>query len=402
LNSSKIASISSGVNIGSMTRLVLARHAVIRGIIVMENRIPAALFRFLFVLFVGGAWACGNAGASEISRASDSATDRDDGRRSLSIARQGGFMVGGRTTTFDNETYRIEGTFVGFQIPTERHCLYPMVMVHGNFGTAAVWDTTPDGREGFQTRFLRRGCSTYVPDLVFRGRAGWVRPGIWSGETIVFPTAESIWPLFRLGPSYPIIFPGVQFPIDKFDTYLLQAVPSWQGGTGSPNAVRLARAMQQVAENVGPNILLTHSQSGRFAWELAGTLPNLVGALVQLEPIGASVSLSDSQIVNLAKIPILIIYGDFVEKSSRWVDEWNANRTIAARVEAAGGDVTFVDLPALGIHGSSHMLMMDRTSASVENVIYCWMLSKGLVRSGDDNKCGEAPPNDTDQSSSPR
>ena len=313
--------------------------------------------------------------------------------RSLSIARQGGFVVGGRTTTFNGETYRVEGTFVGFQIPTEQKCVYPMVMVHGNFGTAAVWDTTPDGREGFQVRFLRRGCSTYVPDLVSRGRAGWARPEIWKGESVVFPTFESIWPLFRFGPDYPNTFPGLQFPIDKADSYLLEAVPSWSGGPTSPNGLRLTRAVQQVAQEVGRNILMTHSQSGRFGWEAGGRIPDLIGALVQLEPVGASVTLTESEISNLTQMPILIIYGDFIELSSRWTDERNATRNIAGLVEAAGGDVTFVDLPAQGVYGNSHMLMMDRTNARVEQIIYCWMLSKGLVRGGEDDKCNSAQNN---------
>jgi pimeloyl-ACP methyl ester carboxylesterase len=318
-------------------------------------------------------------------------TDRhhDNGRppRRLSIARQGGFVVGGRTTTFEGETYRVEGTFVGFQIPTEQKCVYPMVMVHGNFGTATVWDTTPDGREGFQLGFLRRGCSTYVPDLVSRGRAGWARPEIWINESVVFPTFESIWPLFRFGPGYPNTFPGLQFPIDSVDTYLLEAVPSWSGGPTSPNGLRLTRAVQQVAQAVGRNILMTHSQSGRFGWEAGGRIPELVGALIQLEPVGASVTLTEQEISNLTQMPILIIYGDFIELSSRWTDERNATLNIAARVEAAGGDVTFVDLPARGIYGNSHMLMMDRTNAQVEHLIYCWMLAKGLIPGGDADNC---------------
>lgn len=39
--------------------------------------------------------------------------------------------------------------------------------------TGVNWDTTPDGRPGWQMFFLRAGFDTYVSDAVERGRASW-------------------------------------------------------------------------------------------------------------------------------------------------------------------------------------------------------------------------------------
>ena len=46
------------------------------------------------------------------------------------------------------------------------------MLVHGGGGTGRVWETTPDGREGYQTIFLRRGFAVYIVDFPRRGRAG--------------------------------------------------------------------------------------------------------------------------------------------------------------------------------------------------------------------------------------
>ena len=40
----------------------------------------------------------------------------------------------------------------------------PLVFWHGHGQSAKTWETTPDGREGFQNIFLRRRFSVYLID----------------------------------------------------------------------------------------------------------------------------------------------------------------------------------------------------------------------------------------------
>jgi pimeloyl-ACP methyl ester carboxylesterase len=113
----------------------------------------------------------------------------------LIIAEQGSFLVGGRTVkaagSFDQnrlfvpfqstgQTFSIEHLYAQFQIPPDARKL-PLVMVHGGCQTGKTWDTTADGREGFQTLFVRRGFAVYVIDYPGRGRSG-IRPsaGAWA------------------------------------------------------------------------------------------------------------------------------------------------------------------------------------------------------------------------------
>jgi hypothetical protein len=44
-----------------------------------------------------------------------------------------------------------------------------------------------------------------------------------------------------------------------------------------------------------------------------------------------------------------------------------------SRISAAGGDITFDNLPGLGIHGNSHMFMQDKNNLQVADLILAWI-----------------------------
>ena len=82
------------------------------------------------------------------------------------IEQQGSFAVGGTVSskpgTYNNNAPTAEGqtlhgdhAYVFHQVPQNPKPL-PIVMLHGAFQSARSWETTPDGREGFQNIFLRR------------------------------------------------------------------------------------------------------------------------------------------------------------------------------------------------------------------------------------------------------
>jgi hypothetical protein len=92
----------------------------------------------------------------------------------------------------------------------------PIVMVPGGALIGVHFLTTPDGREGYQTLFLRRGFAVYIVDFPRRGRAGFPsyngQFGQVDGEAIV-PNRTNraglqyAWSRWRLGPKYPDVFP---------------------------------------------------------------------------------------------------------------------------------------------------------------------------------------------------
>ena len=47
-------------------------------------------------------------------------------------------------------------------------------------------------------------------------------------------------------------------------------------------------------------------------------------------------------------------------------------------IKKAGGTADWINLPDIGIKGNSHMLMQDKNSDQVAEVINKWLVSKGL------------------------
>ena len=62
--------------------------------------------------------------------------------------------------------------YVRYMVPQGADGNPPVVMVHGATLTGKSWETTPDGRMGWDEYFVRRGHPVYVPDQVGRGRSG--------------------------------------------------------------------------------------------------------------------------------------------------------------------------------------------------------------------------------------
>ena len=82
----------------------------------------------------------------------------------------------------------------------------------------------------------------------------------------------------------------------------------------------------------------------------------------------------------LKATPILMLFGDAIDKGSRWVAYRKIDTDYAAAGRAVGGSGDVVQLPDPGIKGNSHMLMMDRNNLEVAALIQKWLGEKGLVR----------------------
>ena len=99
----------------------------------------------------------------------------------LVLKAQGSFFVGGETV---EQTQRelgdlgpggritVNQMYVRYMVPQGGDANVPVVMVHGATLTGKSWETTPDGRMGWDEYFVRNGHPVYVPDQVGRGRSG--------------------------------------------------------------------------------------------------------------------------------------------------------------------------------------------------------------------------------------
>ena len=178
----------------------------------------------------------------------------------LKIAEQGSFAIGGKVLTDSlGHTYHGDHAYVFFQKPVAAR-KYPLVFAHGVGQFSKTWETTPDGREGFQNIFLRRGFSTYLVDQPRRGNAG--RGTEPAAITPAFDE-ETWFNRFRVG-IWPDYFEGVQFSRDPgaLDQFFRQMTPN----IGPVDFEVYSDGYAALFDKVGPAVFVTHSQGGPVGW----------------------------------------------------------------------------------------------------------------------------------------
>ena len=317
----------------------------------------------------------------------------------IQIAEQGSFAVGG-TVLKDSLGRMFHGdhAYVFYQKPVDAR-RYPLVFAHGVGQCTKTWETTPDGREGFQNIFLRKGFSTYLVDQPRRGDAG--RSTV---EAVITPAFdEEVWfNRFRVG-IWPDYFEGVQFSRDPeaLNQYFRQMTPN----VGAVDFEVYSDAYAALFDKVGPAIFVTHSQGGGIGWQ---TLPKTknIRAIVAFEP-GSNVPFPEGQMPpeadfstlskktegvevpmevfkEFTRIPIIIYYGDNLPETDErpelyeWTRRLHLMRQWAQMLNDLGGDVTVVHLPEAGLHGNTHFPMSDLNNAEVAELMYGWLREKGL------------------------
>lgn len=328
-----------------------------------------------------------------------------EAQKPLVIAEQGSFAAGGTVLRqpgqwdysrplAGGQTLHGDHAYVFYQKPV-RAKKYPLVFLHGAGQSARTWETTPDGREGFQNIFLRRGYSVYLIDQPRRGRAG---NSTVAGSGRLLPMDQLWYSNFRIG-SWPEYFPGVQFPRDAAsrEQFFRQMTPDT--GTFDENVV--SDALAAVMEKAGPGVLVTHSQGGGPGW-LTAIKSDKVRAVAAFEPGSgfifpegevpeplatsspfgalAGVPVPAEQFARLTKIPIVIYYGDNIPEQP--TEEWNKDnwrvrlemaRLFAAAVNRHGGQAELVHLPEKGIYGNTHFPFADLNNLQIADLLEDWL-----------------------------
>jgi pimeloyl-ACP methyl ester carboxylesterase len=361
--------------------------------------------------------------------AGERATPQSKNPAPLSIQREGYLFAGGKYSTVGGRQVLSGQLYAEFQIPSPQIHPFPVVMIHGGGQTGTNFTQTPDGRQGWAQYFLRKGYAVYVVDQVGRGKAAY-QADLYG--TTTKPDAENIeqrftaaerfnlWPQAHLHTQWP----GSGMAGDPvFDQFYASQEP---GIADFALVQSLNRdALVALLEKIGPAILLTHSQSGPFGWLVADARPELVKAILAVEPngppfydlqlIGApdwfrygtklrpwgitAVPLnylppakdasdltiteqeqSDApefakcwlqkeparQLPNLQKMPILLVTS---ESSFRAVDD----HCTAKFLNQAGVYPTWTKLAEAGIHGNGHMMMLEKNNLEIAEVMTRWL-----------------------------
>lgn len=360
----------------------------------------------------------------------------------LSITREGHVMAGGKYSIVNGHQVMSGQLYAEFQIPSKLLYRYPIIMVPGDGVSGAHFTGTPDGREGWAQFFLRKGYAVYVVDQPGRGRGPYINDVY--GPSSPVTTAESLqqritrtedynlWPQAHLHTQWP----GLGKPGDPiFDEFMASHLTVIKDFTLQQTLNR--DALVALLGKTGEAILLTHSQAGAFGWPVADARPDLVKAIVAVEPNGppffnvedvgapqwfryattmarpwgltaeplnyspATENPSDLQIVgqeqadtpelakcwmqkaparqlpNLQKIPILIVTAEASYHAAY-------DHCTVKYLEQAGVVPTWVKLGQVGIHGNGHDSMLEKNSAEIADVLSKWLAKR--LPSGHGNK----------------
>jgi hypothetical protein len=312
----------------------------------------------------------------------------------LTIAAQGSFFVGGETrslpsptpgTGFGGGEITVNQMYVQYQVPRRGDRHVPIVMVHGCCLSSKTWETTPDGRMGWDEYFVRNDRSVYLADQVSRARSGFDPTVIASVKTgasppsalpdIISASHQIGWTVFRFGPSYPEAYPDGQFPIEAVDELYKQMIPDLNALLPNPNPTWTN--MAALAVQLNGAVLMGHSESGFFPQEAALIDPSGIEGMISIEQ-QCRADLSAADIGVLAKIPTLMIFGDHLDDAApggivNWQTSFDGCQDFVDRINEAGGDAQMMHLPQLGIQGNSHMLMQDRNNLEVADLIIEWL-----------------------------
>ncbi len=321
---------------------------------------------------------------------------------------QGSFAIGGTVTTqpgkFDpikqgafnpagpdskGQTLHGDHAYVFYQIP-ENARKFPLVFWHGYGQSSKTWETTPDGREGFQNIFLRRQFPVYLVDQPGRGKAAkMTKP-----TSIKASADEQLWfGIFRFG-VWPNFYDNVSFSRDPeaLKQFFRQAVPDT--GPAFQNDAYVD-ATSSLFDKIGEAILFTHSASGGLGWKTVLKNKN-VRAVVSLEPGGNFIFpeeekiepvrlgtriiqptvIPKSEFMKFTRIPIIIYYGDNIPdqpSENPGKEQWRTFLVMARQwaqiVNRYGGNVKVVHLPEIGIKGNTHFPMSDLNNVQVADHI---------------------------------
>jgi len=202
------------------------------------------------------------------------------------------FYVGGRYVEVDDKTYSTGQMYVEKYMPAGDPKPTPIVMIHGGVQTGTNFIATADGRRGWAGDFVDAGYVVYVVDQPERGRSGhqlvadrtlpMQRYSVEQIERIfTAPATARRWPAADQHSQWP----GTGLQGDPlFDRFFLSQVEMLVDRDEIERSNRDAGIA--LLDEIGEAILLTHSQSGPFGWLLADARPQLVKAILAVEPNG--------------------------------------------------------------------------------------------------------------------
>jgi pimeloyl-ACP methyl ester carboxylesterase len=338
------------------------------------------------------------------------------------------FYVGGKFTGPPGQEVMAGQMYVEKLTPANVTQKYPIILVHSS-ASATLWMGTPDGRPGWADYFLNQGYIVYLPDQPARGRSAWhgsvnspLRVSIPESRNEQQDTVPELfgkWPNAKKHTQWPGDGPDKGRKGDPiYDAFYATMLETLSDGTEAPKLFEADA--ETLLDRIGPAIVLVHSQTGPFGWAIGDGRPNLVKAIVAVEPTGppfmnavvnggkedearpwglTAIPLHYSppidspselhprkedqpdgpglttcwaqgnpphELVNLKQVPILIAT---TEASYHSVYDHCTSKYLTR----AGVKNTHVHLENVGLHGNAHYVMVEKNNLEVAAFLQKWI-----------------------------
>jgi pimeloyl-ACP methyl ester carboxylesterase len=348
------------------------------------------------------------------------------------IARSGFLYAGGKYWGDSGKEIMRGAMYTQVWVPKQVRQRNAIVIFHGNGQTGVDWQQTPDGRPGWAYYLVKQGYVVYMVDYPARGRSAYIPVPGPDGKTPIdgnlsIRTAlelERIWTNARERGDFPLKMNHTQWPgagkmgDATFDIFVKSQV---QSAGASPALARDAGIA--LLETIGtPVILLTHSQGGGIGFDVTEARPDLVKAMVTVEPGGPQIGNVDTATAEAgprnpnswglttgrfeydppaarpSDLNVALeekqerpgearcwLQVEPARKLAKWknirVLDISANGTyhraydpcIPKWLNQAGVTTDFVRLETVSITGNSHMMMLEKNSDDVIKFIVSWL-----------------------------
>ena len=349
----------------------------------------------------------------------------------IRLAEHNWFYVGGGYVERAGKSMLKGQMYVERYVPEDASQPFPVVMIHGGGQTGTNFTATPDGRRGWLHDFLRAGYTVYIVDQPERARSSHAPDEdgrfpllhydtLRTEQRFTAPEAHMLWPQAKTHTRWP----GSGRKGDPvFDNFFASQVDMLESRDVIEDLNR--EAGLALLDEIGPAILLVHSQSGPFGWLLGDARPDLVKGILSIEPNGPpfyevtlkggeewygyedtpsrpwgltrmplaydppaatpeelnpvleTQAASDQvrgflqseparQLLNLQDIPVLLLA---TEASYHATYDACTSRYLSQ----AGVPHDFVRLPDKGIRGNGHMVMCEENNHEVADLLIEWL-----------------------------
>lgn len=311
---------------------------------------------------------------------------------------RGRFWITGDVVDTDYGPAQRAPMYVEWEVADPQTDKPPLILVHGGGGQGTDWLMTLDGNPGWAAHFVAAGYPVYVVDRPGHGRSPYhpdvVGPmgapfgygparGLFAPDELAEQQTAWVWGREPGDPAMDALVAG------------FGPLPDDLGYSEELDAERLARLL----DRTGPAILVTHSAGGPVGWLVSDRRPDLVRAVVAVEPMGPAFaefpglgalqwgltaapltydpprrSPADVRVAGADDLRVPALRGKRVVVVTGGASPFAGFADdVVGFLHRAGADAERLHLPDAGVRGNGHAMMMEANASEAVKPVIAWI-----------------------------